>query len=185
MPLAVDKLCRHNNSSGSLFEGSRVQVSTSSHNKDAFYPKQSNEARARSRGWTCFLADRERSSRGGSRRPREWASPVYSLACPSLCSPTIFAGIEDHVIQVDIADAYDRFPDPIYKYGPESTGKRESDATRKWDPEGNVMRVNLYEHVHTNMEILHQARIGERMPGDAMPGCDERWYTLGGKRISR
>ncbi|CAO1604686.1 hypothetical protein XANCAGTX0491_008230 [Xanthoria calcicola] len=185
MPLAVDKLCRHNNSSGSLFEGSRVQVLTSSHDKDVFYPEQSNAARARSRGWTCFLADRERSSRGGSRRPREWASPVYSLACPSLCSPTIFAGIEDHVIQVDIADAYDRFPDPIYKYGPESTGKRDSDATRKWDPDGNVMRVNLYEHVHTNMEILHQARIGERMPGDAMPGCDERWYTLGGKRISR
>ncbi|KAI4282283.1 MAG: hypothetical protein L6R38_003052 [Xanthoria sp. 2 TBL-2021] len=134
----------------------------------------STESKPRSRDWTCFLADRESTngvrSTGGSRQPREWTSPVYSLSSPSLYSPTFFAGVEGHVIQVDVADAYDRFPDPIYKYGPESTGKRDRDATRKWDPESNIMCVNAYQHVHTNIEMMHQTRIGERKPGDQMPG---------------
>lgn len=192
MRQAVNSLCRHDNSRGSLFESSRVRVSTSSHDNDPCYPEQSTESKPRSRDWTCFLADRESTngvrSTGGSRQPREWTSPVYSLSSPSLYSPTFFAGVEGHVIQVDVADAYDRFPDPIYKYGPESTGKRDRDATRKWDPESNIMCVNAYQHVHTNIEMMHQTRIGERKPGDQMPGLrrgevplppgwDERWYS--------
>ncbi|KAL8672874.1 MAG: hypothetical protein Q9168_002683 [Polycauliona sp. 1 TL-2023] len=82
-----------------------------------------------------------------------------------------------HVIQVEFASAYDRFPDPIYQHGPERTGKGDIDAIRKWDPDRDVLCVDMYEQVRTNMELMRQTRIGERMQGDRMPGWDERWYA--------
>ncbi|KAL8725381.1 MAG: hypothetical protein Q9166_007397 [cf. Caloplaca sp. 2 TL-2023] len=172
MRTAVEKLCRHVN----------CGVASA---KTQDHVEQNSLQSSGPRDWTVFLANREgpfgaQSSRN-SWHPREWTSPVYSLSSPSLCSPTFFAGIEGHVIQVDVTSAYDRFPDPIYKYGLEDTGRRDEDAARKWDPSHDVMCVDSYEHVHTSIKIMHQARIGERKQGNQIPGWDERWYSRGGK----
>ena len=180
MQAIVEKLCHHDNPRGSLVKWSRAQPSTSSHDTDPCHMTQGSDQKPRSRDWTCFLANREDSNERCSWRRREWTSPIYSLSSPSLYSPTFFAGIEGHVIQVDIASAYDRFPDPIHKYGPEMTGDKDRDATRKWDPNQDVMCVDLYEHVNTSIKLMHQTRIGERKPGDQMPGWDERWLPRGG-----
>ncbi|KAL8894055.1 MAG: hypothetical protein Q9192_004658 [Flavoplaca navasiana] len=176
MRTVVDQLClQTHNLESSLAEKSRNQSSISSHHTDLCHSKPSTRHDSRSRDWTCFLADRKNTKH--PRNPREWSSPVYSLSSPSLCSPTFFAGIEDHVIQVDVSSTYDRFPDPIYNPEPRIRGISKEDAIQKWDPHRNVMSVNLYEHDSTNIELMHQARIGERQPGDRMPGWDERWYS--------
>ncbi|KAL8926315.1 MAG: hypothetical protein Q9172_001824 [Xanthocarpia lactea] len=185
MQTVVEKLCHHDTPRGSLVKWPRAQPSTSSHDTDPCHMTQGSDQKPRSRDWTCFLANREDSNERRSWRRREWTSPVYSLSSPSLYSPTFFAGIEGHVIQVDVASAYDRFPDPIYRYGPEITGDRDRDATRKWDPNQDVMCVDLYEHVNTSIKLMHQTRIGERKPGAQMPGWDERWLPRGGIQLPR
>ena len=176
MYTVVNKLCHQTHSlENSLVDKSQNQSSVSINHTDSCQPKLSTRQEPRSRDWTCFLADRRNTER--PRNPREWSSPVYSLSSPSLCSPIFFAGIEGHVIQVDVSSAYDRFPDPIYNYEPQTVEVSKEDAIQKWDPYRNVMSVNLYEHDSTNIELMHQARIGERQPGDRMPGWDERWYS--------
>lgn len=189
MRTAVDKLCHHGGPRVSSPTTLIAQTRSSSElhiNSDQAHLQQSSEPKPTTRDWTVFLADRD----GGkelrrSRNSRECSSPIYSLSSPSLCSPNFFAGIEGHVIQVDVSSAYDRFPDPIYKHGFESTGDMYKDSERKWDPFHDVMCVDLYEHVHTNFSLMHQTRIGERKPGDMVHGWDERWYSPGGRSTSR
>ncbi|KAL8683596.1 MAG: hypothetical protein Q9186_000508 [Xanthomendoza sp. 1 TL-2023] len=181
MRTAVEKLCHNKDSSVSPPETAGVKISSPGQVQTSAYPaqlEQRSEQKPELLDWTVFLANRNGLHGGQQRRiPREWTSPVYSLSSPSLYSPVFFAGIEGHVIQVDVTSAYDRFPDPIYKCGLASTSDLPKDAARKWDPYHDVMCVDLYEHSQANIEIMHQTRIGERKQGDQI------WVMLDSSRI--
>ncbi|KAL8797619.1 MAG: hypothetical protein Q9182_007169 [Xanthomendoza sp. 2 TL-2023] len=192
MRTAVDKLCHDRHSSVAPLETSSVESFSPGDVEASVYPGElepRSHQKSELHDWTVFLANRDGRNEGQQRRnawrPREWTSPVYSLSSPSLYSPVFFAGIEDHVIQVDVTSAYDRFPDPIYKSGLASSRTLPRDAARRWDPDDDVMCVDLYEHSYANINIMHQTRIGERKPGDQMQGWDERWYPRGGKSTPR
>lgn len=125
------------------------------------------------RDWNLFLNPRGPAFyRLGTRRSSE--SPVYSLSSPSACSPFLFAGIENNLVQFDIVSIMDKHPDPIFKYGPKKTMSVDTDVRRKWNPEEDVMRLAMYEQVPMmSMRLTVQAGVGDL---DArVPGWDERW----------
>lgn len=144
-----------------------------------------NNRRTKPCNWNVFLT--ERSPGAGARRTtQQWlSSPVYSLSSPSPCSPTIFAGLEGHVIQLDLTSVFDRFPDPIYNFGAKPAGGQRTQQTQlkavasKWDPHGEVLCLAMYEQVPGQPTLMHQARVGE--PGGEIPGWDERWKHIAGK----
>ena len=128
------------------------------------------------RNWNIFLTDRGPNSGKRPDTQRIAVSPVYSLSSPSLHSPTIYAGVEGQVIQLDMTSVYDRFPDPIFEFGLKETGWKHKDAVLKWDPLGEVMCLAMYEQVRGPVSLKQQAIVGE--PGAEIPGWDERWRDL-------
>ena len=56
------------------------------------------------------------------RNPQDY-SPIYSLSSPSTWSPTIYAGIEEAVIQIDATSLSDKHPDPVFKRMPDPVMK--------------------------------------------------------------
>lgn len=116
-----------------------------------------HESMRKPRDWNAFV---------GKRGPhRSFESPVYSLSSPSSVSPTIYAGISNSVMQLDIVSVLDQHPDPIYNTEPlptESAYKKPLSAStpaiasvklksfteaaaKRWDPENNVMNIPMYE----------------------------------------
>lgn len=132
--------------------------------------------------WNLFLTDK------GPHASRQWkarrgqTSPIYSLSSPSPCSPTVFAGLEGHVIELNFTSVYDRFPDPIFKFGSKRIRWRykgavqQQDVIPKWDPYQEVMCLAMYEQVSGPPTLKQQAPIGE--PGHDIPGWDERWKHI-------
>ena len=99
-------------------------------------------------------------------------TPIYSLSSPSPCSPTIFAGSENHILELDVVSVMDRNPDPIYqkKRWKRMRGKH---ILKRWDPTANVITMALYEHdegaISLNMQRGVDYAIG------CKKGWDERW----------
>lgn len=110
------------------------------------------------RNWNAFLGTRSRG------QDRSFESPVYDLSSPSSVSPTIYAGIQNSIIRLDIVSVLDRYPDPIYSANPPSaelvqlgsrrhgrslvhmTHQSETNvAAKKWDPDQKVMNLPMYE----------------------------------------
>lgn len=128
------------------------------------------------RGWNIFLANKSPRVRDRFDIQRVSASPVYSLSSPSSYSPTIFAGVEGQVVQLDITSVYDRFPDPVFRLGSQDIGYSYRDAVRKWDPHQEVMCLAMYEQVRGPIVLRQQSPIGE--PGTEIVGLDERWRSV-------
>lgn len=97
---------------------------------------------------------------------RDVLSPVYSLSSPSSCSPTLFAGLEGNILELNIVSVMDRHPDPIFTFGPKDTRK-------KWDPYSDVLSCSLYEQRDSNINLRKQRRVGET--GPSKKGWDDRW----------
>lgn len=116
------------------------------------------------RNWNVFLGTRS----FGHEQSLE--SSVYSLSRPSSVSPTIYAGVQNWVTQLDLVSVLDRHPDPIHnidipngaangypdaqesfyvgyqneKYVQEAK-RIMNDTTRKWDPEEQALNLTMYE----------------------------------------
>lgn len=157
-----------------------TSLQTQCNTADGSSPNQSRDkSRAEPRSWNVFLTDISSNPNTRGNLQSMPISPVYSLSSPSACSPTIFAGIEGQVIQLDITSVYDRFPDPIYNLGPMPA--RQNNTPRnflkavasKWDPHAEVLCLAMYDQVVGQPILKHQAAIGK--PGDEIPGLDERW----------
>ena len=112
------------------------------------------------RNWNVFLGTRSHG------HDQSLESPVYSLSRPSSVSPTIYAGVQDCIMQLDLVSVLDQHPDSIYgprlssntiSYTPPSHSastsavlrmgqRRETDAAvKRWDPERQVMSLPMYE----------------------------------------
>lgn len=105
-----------------------------------------------------------------SRRVSE--SPVYTLSRPSQCSPTFFAGVESTVVQFDMVSIMDEYPDPLFKYRQAKTGDKR-DVERRWDPQGNILCLPMYEHDTGPVNLIKQRKV-EYTQG-SIEGWDERW----------
>ena len=78
-------------------------------------------------------------------------------------------------MQFDIVGMMDKYPDPVFRYGPtKTTMSADTDVRRKWDPHRDVLRLAMYEQVPMgSMRLRVQTGVGEM---DAcVPGWDERW----------
>lgn len=126
------------------------------------------------RDWNIFLNPRGPNFyKLGTRRSSE--SPVYSLSAPSASSPSLYAGVENAVVQFDIVGMMDRHPDAVFRYGPPKIrGARDAEIRRKWDPQRDVMRLAMYEQVSMgSMRLRVQSSVGDMEA--SIRGWDERW----------
>ena len=80
----------------------------------------------------------------------------------------------------------DKHPDPVFRNGQaaESRDSLVTDARRKWDPNGDVLRLAMYEQVPMgSMRLRVQVGVDPEALGqgygDPIPGWDERW--VGGR----
>ena len=120
----------------------------------------------RRRGWNVFLRPTDNTRR------RVTESPVYALSRPSQRSPTFFAGVESTVLQIDMISIMDEHPDSLFKYGHAKTGDKH-DIERKWDPQGDVLCLPMYEHDTGPVNLIKQQKV-EYTEG-SIEGWDERW----------
>ncbi|KAF2841849.1 hypothetical protein M501DRAFT_1054614 [Patellaria atrata CBS 101060] len=102
--------------------------------------------------WNLFMNPRNLTSSHNTTWLNRWTrrtleSPVYSLSTPSFASPSLFAGVENNVVQLDFVSMLDRHPDPVFnpqlqhgrripRYGP-------LDAGRIWNPRGQVLEFAI------------------------------------------
>ena len=132
------------------------------------------DARWNRHSYNLFL--RVKNGAGRGRKPRVmWRdrdTPVYSLSSPSSCSPTIFAGIENDIVQIDIVSVMDRDPDPIYQ-DKRKWIRNENNVSKRWNPQSNVIRMALYEHQDGNVILNVQQEVDHAI--GLRQGWDERW----------
>ena len=126
------------------------------------------EREKRRSNWNTFLPiSRQPLSRGTN------DSSVYALSKPSQCSPTLYAGLQSTIVQVDMVSIMDANPDPIFNNESTKTGSR-LDVKAKWDPEGKVSCLPAYEHTVSAIIIRKQMPVNY-YPHSKVEGWDERW----------
>lgn len=122
--------------------------------------------------WNIFLNPRN----GHHARLRSTESPIYSLSLPSPHSASIFAGVENAIVQFDFVSMLDRHPDPIFAPALERSRHSEQiDVKRSWNPRKDVLNLGMFEQVPETggMRLLVQAGIGQYR--GSVEGLDERW----------
>ena len=118
--------------------------------------------------WNTFLPI---TSKSLSRSTND--SSVYALSRPSQCSPTLYAGLQNTIVQIDIVSIMDQYPDTIFNYEPTKTGNR-FDIKAKWDPEGKVSCLPMYEHTDGAITLMRQKPVADYAQSK-IEGWDERW----------
>jgi WD40 repeat protein len=132
--------------------------------------------------WNLFLNPRnqpqqqQRNSRWRDTRSTE--SPVYSLSSPSPTSPTLFAGVENNVVELSFISMLDKHPDPIYAHGLVRDQRGNINITRSWNPKGDVLNFAMYDHSRTG-ELRLKTQAGVGLYRGALAGFDERWRDGG------
>jgi WD40 repeat protein len=129
-------------------------------------------------GWNVFLNPRnDPQPRWSFSRARATESPVYSLASPSPTSATLFAGVENHVIELDFTSMLDKYPDPVFSRGI-VRDHRGINITKSWNPKHDVFNLAMYEHAPgAGLRLRTQAGVG--MYHGQLKGYDERWRDSG------
>ena len=101
-------------------------------------------------------------------------SSVYALSRPSLCSPTLYAGLQSTVVQIDMVSIMDRHPDKIFKHGGIGVGSEHDTIKANWDPEGKAACLTMYEQSDRSINLLKQKPV-DYYPQETIKGLDERW----------
>lgn len=132
------------------------------------------DMRCNRRNYNIFINSPSSTGRqlGYGPRGQRHESPVYSLSSPSPCSPTVFAGIENNVLQFDVISVMDRNPDPLYQTRRQRK-RSENSVMKKWDPHSNVIQLALYEHHTGNVNLNVQQKVDQAI--GLRKGWDERW----------
>ncbi|MCJ1399206.1 hypothetical protein MMC11_002408 [Xylographa trunciseda] len=110
-----------------------------------------------------------------SNQRRRAESPVYALASAAPYSPHVYAGLEGRVVQLDIVEVMDRFPDQAFGGRNWSSGRAEGgDLRERYDPDQRALKLAALEHTTTGpMKLRVQAELGKR--GEGFKGWDGRW----------
>jgi WD40 repeat protein len=125
--------------------------------------------------WNLFLNPRnqiQQSQRWRRSANRATESPVYSLSSPSPSSPSLFAGVEDNIVELDFVSMLDKHPDPIFARGLLRDTRGNINVARSWNPKSDVLNFAMVEHTKT-MRLRTQAGIGKY--AGVLAGYDERW----------
>lgn len=129
------------------------------------------DARWNRHNYNLFLMPKYRRQRPRSMRKNR-DGPVYSLSSPSPCSPTVFAGVENNVLQIDVVSVMDRDPDPIYQNMREWI-RAEDNVVERWDPQSAVINMCLYEHRQGTPTLKEQQQVDYSF--GFRKGWDARW----------
>ncbi|TKA66458.1 hypothetical protein B0A49_09360 [Cryomyces minteri] len=164
-------------------------------------PLYGSSTQRRGGDWNVFVSPRnqrpEQNSSWRTRRARE--SPIYALSAPSCTSPSLFAGVENNVVQFDFVSVLDRHPDPIFEQGlrlvstnahhtttngngngVESINGKGSgletrlDVRKSWDPAHDALNFAMYEQSREGAMRLRVQRGVGWVKGE-LGGYDERW----------
>ncbi|KAJ9635154.1 hypothetical protein H2199_008640 [Coniosporium tulheliwenetii] len=147
-----------------------------------------------SSAWSLFLNPQNntrRSNRDSRRSRRSVESPVYSISSPSSTSPSLFAGVEGSVVQLDMTSVLDEHPDPIFQCGSVRVARRKNsaeggmskavDVKQLWDSKGDVLNLAMFSQTDGQMKLRVQKSVGETSGGrddsEGMEGLDERWVS--------
>ncbi|KAI9806615.1 MAG: hypothetical protein M1825_006072 [Sarcosagium campestre] len=168
----------------SYFEASPCQ-SIFNHSKDAVHKSNYDEsfsplheARYAHKHWSVF-ASPQRAKGTCSVHSVTSNSPVYSLSSPSPASPTLFAGVENGIVEFNFVSATEevKHPDPQFVRYPSKDKKSRTEIRKKWDPFNDVLNLSAYSHC-PKVLLRHQAPIssksGYKEPF-SFPYLDERW----------
>ena len=128
-------------------------------------PKDQKKSRP---NWNTFLPI---TSKPFSRGTND--SSVYALSRPSQCSPTLYAGLQSTIVQIDMVSIMDQYPDSIFNYEPTMTRNR-LDVKAKWDAEGKVSCLPMYEHNDGAITLMRQKPV-DYYAQSKIEGWDERW----------
>ena len=110
-------------------------------------------------------------------------SPVYSLSAASNFSPSVYAGVENNVIQMDLVSMMDKHPDPGFQSQGRWTGSRDKVFKTKDNPYHDVLKLVAVEHTFDRgVRLMKQVPVGRRTQG--IKGWDERWVRQGNKSNS-
>jgi WD40 repeat protein len=118
-----------------------------------------------------------------SHLPR-YRGPVYSLSAPSPTSPTVYAGVENHVIQLDFVST-----DDMQRDGQDAPS---SSLVRKKGSQEQILNLSCYERPRTGHEstdpVLLRYQVNWNTPrledGLTEDGWDERWRLASWERRS-
>ena len=104
-----------------------------------------------------------------SRRRTE--GPVYALSSPSPCSPTVFAGVERDILQLDVVSVMDRNPDPTNE---DIRGRiTNENIADRCNLQSTEINMALYEHRQGNITLHKQQKVNHAI--GLRKGWDERW----------
>ena len=128
-------------------------------------------------GCNVFLDNRSGRHNSFYKASRRKNSPVYALSSPAPWSPTIFAGLEGGLTQLDVVSTSDRHPDPTY------SGQIE----REWSGENHVSRTRNSTRDHVSLTMHEQTEnFTTRLHYQERPGkysaqqahLDDRWRRI-------
>jgi WD40 repeat protein len=134
-------------------------------------------------GWNLFLNPRNQPQQSTPRGPR-WRqnrsaeSPVYSLSSPSAASPSLFAGVENNVVELEFVSMLDKHPDPIFTNGLVRDQRGNVNVLRSWNPKNDVLNFAMYDHSGAG-ELRLKTQAGVGLYKGALRGYDERWRDGG------
>ena len=131
-------------------------------------PKKPRDQEKSRLNWNTFLPIRNKLNAQGTND-----SSVYTLSRPSQCSPTLYAGLQNTIIQIDIVSIMDPYPDSVFGHEPTMTGN-SLDVIAKWDQEGKVACLPMYEHNEGAITLMRQKPVDYYAQSN-MKGWDERW----------
>lgn len=123
-------------------------------------------------GWNLFGHSKQRGS---------LQSPIYSISRPSHWSTSIFAGMENQVLHLNMSSANDAHPDPMFK--PQYNRHGHYSPAKTWNlDQKQVQEVSMYEQVVEGagaFQMLKQEpiRFGRQPPRKPIAGYDERWSS--------
>ncbi|KIW02530.1 uncharacterized protein PV09_06328 [Verruconis gallopava] len=126
-------------------------------------------------GWNVFLNPRNEIQQRWSRASaRATESPVYSLSTPSSVSATLFAGVENHIVELDFISMLDKHPNPIFSRSIVRDQQGNINVAKSWNPKHDVLNFAMYEHSPDNaIKLKTQAGVGSY--AGQIKGYDERW----------
>lgn len=107
-------------------------------------------------------------------------SPTYSISTPSLVSPTLYTGLTERIVQIDIVDLFDRFPDPVYRTLPINP----LNSSNIWDGDNSAVELSSYDHDNPNL-LRKQTKSWLANRSVADTGLDFRWQSVADSNLRR
>jgi hypothetical protein len=135
--------------------------------------------RTRHSGWSVFVHPNNPHENDQRQRHRFWnsridlralQSAVYSLSTPSEFSSTFYAGLMDRVVEFDVVDVFDGYPDLIYGIEPSQTFTPK----QSWNAKGRALDLSAYAHDTPN--VLMKQSTDWHFTQDI--GLDSRWRSV-------